>query len=78
MRWITQRSASVVRGTFCGLGLEAVERRLGQAHRQLVDAIDSGMQLLDRRKYEGRNARARERRNARRSDLGGNGAVLDL
>ena len=45
-------------GKICGLGLEAVERRLGQAHRQLVDAIQRGMQLLDRGEHEGRDARA--------------------
>ena len=31
----------------CGLGLEAVERRLGQAHGELVDAVERGVQLRD-------------------------------
>jgi hypothetical protein len=50
----------------CGLGLESVERRLGQAHRQLVDAIERFMQLLDRGEHEGRHARAGKHRRGRR------------
>ena len=61
MRWITSRSASVVRGRSAVLALEAIERRVGQAHGELVDAVERGMELGHRLEDEGRDARDPER-----------------
>jgi hypothetical protein len=59
------------------LGLEAIKWRFRQAHRELVDTIERGVQLTEVREHKGRKSRTGLGRGGHSADLRGDTGMVD-